>query len=132
VVVRFFCLNKARRGSISAGICDRGATRFKPKSGANPKGKSTLGRLAALLAPYPATAGRVCSSLAPCHRPKLLLRDQLLFMRWLLTGFALHALVVERVDRFTCIDVFFAERIETLIAKTNRELSLFARIARKC
>ena len=130
MVVRFFCLNKARRGSISAGICDREATRFKPKSGATPKGKSTLGRLAALLAPYRPL--RVCSSLAPCHRPKLLLRDQLLFMRWLLTGFALHALVVERVDRFTCIDVFFAERIETLIAKTNRELSLFARIARKC
>jgi hypothetical protein len=51
--------------------------------------------------------------------------------RWLLTGCALHVLVVERVDRFACLDVFFAERIETLIAKTNRHLPLFARIARK-
>jgi hypothetical protein len=48
-----------------------------------------------------------------------------------LTGCALHVLVVERVDGFTRLNVFFAERIETLIAKTNRELPLFARIARK-
>jgi hypothetical protein len=36
-------------------------------------GKSILGRLVALLAPYLATAGRVCSSLARCRPPKIAL-----------------------------------------------------------
>jgi hypothetical protein len=64
----------------------------------------------------------------PVPRPAYLLFNK---ARWLLISCALYPLVVERVDGFTRLDVFFAERIETLIAKTNCDLPLFARIARK-
>ena len=82
MVVRFFGLNKARRGSISAGICNREATQLKPKSGATRRARALwdVWRRCSLLTDPCGYARR--SRLA--IRPKLLLRGQLLFMRWLL------------------------------------------------
>src|SRR6266478_6079161 len=78
------------------------ATQVKKRR--HPQGKSTSRRLAALLAPYPAAAGRVCASLAPCQPPRLLLRGLLLFMRWLqvISAFALvdHSPPIKRKRRF--------------------------------
>src|SRR5439155_15838798 len=49
---RFLALVRRRRGSISAAICDRGATQPKAKSGATRRAKALLGVWAALLATY--------------------------------------------------------------------------------
>jgi hypothetical protein len=66
-----FGVGKARRGSISAVICDREATQPKPESGATPGARALLGRLAALLTPCRPL--RVCASLAPCHPSQIAL-----------------------------------------------------------
>ena len=81
-------INRSWPRGCSIFLLERGATRKhirpavagRPRSNGvqtkkrrHPKGKSTLGPLAALLAPYLATAGRVCSSLAPCRPPQIAL-----------------------------------------------------------
>ena len=77
-----FGVGEARGGSISAAICDRGATRPKSKSGAIRRTRAFRGvwrRCSLLTDPY--GYGRH-SRLASHHQ--LLLRGLLLFMRWLL------------------------------------------------
>jgi len=62
-----FGLSKARRRSIPfMGLWVR-SNAAQGKKRRNPSGGSRLGRLAAFLARYPATAGRTCASLVPCH-----------------------------------------------------------------
>jgi len=78
VAVDFSALVRRRRGSISAAIYDRGATKPKPKSGAHPRAKALPGvwRRCSFLTDPCGYARR--SRLASHH--ELLLRGLLLFM----------------------------------------------------
>ena len=71
MVVRFFCLEQgATRKHIRTDLRPR-SNAVQTKKRRHPKGKSTLGRLAALLAPC--RPMRVCASLAPCQPPRIAL-----------------------------------------------------------